>query len=139
MSVTMSPYLNFAGNTGEAMAFYHSIFGGELAITTFGEAAIDDLPAEGVMHAALVTESFTIMASDAMPGAEATWGGTRNYINLNGTDAELLAPGSPNWLKEGPSGCPSKPNPGAQHLACVWTSTASNGWSTSIRVDHSCG
>ncbi|NHB85059.1 VOC family protein [Tessaracoccus sp. HDW20] len=90
MPVTMNPYLNFAGNTREAMEFYHSIFGGDLTVDTFSSFGVTDMPADGVMHAALVTSDFTLMASDAMPGAEATWGGTRNYICLGGTNAEQL-------------------------------------------------
>ena len=31
MAITLSPYLNFAGNGREAMTYYHGIFGGELA------------------------------------------------------------------------------------------------------------
>ena len=90
MSVTMNPYLNFAGNTREAMEFYQSIFGGDLAVSSFADFGMADMPTDGTMHAALTTPDFVIMASDAMPGAEATWGGTRNYISLGGTDAAQL-------------------------------------------------
>lgn len=91
MSVQLNPYLNFAGNGREAMEFYHSIFGGELTVTTFAEAGIGEgLPGDGLMHGQLTTPDFVIMASDAMPGAEASWGGTRNYISLSGTDEALL-------------------------------------------------
>lgn len=91
MAVQLNPYLNFAGNTREAMEFYHAIFGGELSVTSFSEAGMgEEMGADGTMHAALVTPDFTIMASDAMPGAEATWGGTRNYISIGGTDEALL-------------------------------------------------
>lgn len=89
----MNPYLNFAADAREAMEFYQSIFGGELTIATFEESGVGDpMPPEGVMHAHLQTSSFSIMASDAMPGAEETWGGTRNYLSLNGeaADAETL-------------------------------------------------
>ncbi|MDF1487261.1 VOC family protein [Tessaracoccus caeni] len=85
MTISLDPYLNFAGNTREAMEFYQSIFGGELTISTFGEYGMgDDMPADGVMHAHLATSSFSLMASDAMPGAETTWGGTRNYLSVTG-------------------------------------------------------
>lgn len=93
MATTLNPYLNFPGTTREAMEFYRSVFGGTLAIATFGEYGYgDELPADGVMHAHLQTPLFSLMASDAMPGAEDTWGGTRNYLSLNGEaeDAEML-------------------------------------------------
>ena len=90
MTIALSPYLNFAGTTREAMEFYHDVFGGRLDITTFGDFKLADMPADGVMHAALVTDQFTVYASDAMPGAEASWNGTRVYLSLMGDDAETL-------------------------------------------------
>ncbi len=90
MSITMSPYLNFPGNSREAMTHYQQIFGGDLNFFTFGDFGITDFPADGTMHAALTTEHFALFASDAMPGAEATWGGTRNYISFMGDDLPTL-------------------------------------------------
>jgi PhnB protein len=86
MSLSLAPYLNFPGNTREAMGFYQSIFGGDLTVSTFGEYGME--PADGTMHAQLQHESFVLMASDAMPGAEDTWGGTRVYLSLVGDDVE---------------------------------------------------
>jgi PhnB protein len=91
MAISMNPYLNFAGNAKEAMEFYQSVFGGELNVSTFGEFGMEGMPADGTMHASLVTEHFTVMASDAMPGAEETWGGTRNYISISGDDLDTLS------------------------------------------------
>lgn len=90
MTMTLSPYLNFAGNAREAMEFYHAVFGGTLQITTFADLAVPGMPADGVMHAALVTDRFSIFASDAQPGAEASWNGTRVYLAFMGDDAEPL-------------------------------------------------
>lgn len=42
MTISLNPYLNFAGNTREAMEFYQSIFGGELTIATFEESGVGD-------------------------------------------------------------------------------------------------
>lgn len=87
MSISLSPYLNFAGNAREAMTFYQSVFGGELSVSTFAEfGGGGDMPDDGTMHAQLVHDSFTLMASDAMPGAEQTWGGTRVYLAFFGDD-----------------------------------------------------
>ena len=90
MAITVNPYLNFAGNTREAMTYYQGIFGGELVISTFADYGMDHMPADGVMHARLSNGVLTLMASDAMPGAEATWGGTRNYIAFMGDDVETM-------------------------------------------------
>ncbi|MBP1768461.1 MAG: binding 3-demethylubiquinone-9 3-methyltransferase domain protein, partial [Candidatus Aminicenantes bacterium] len=69
----LNTYLNFAGNTEEAFAFYKSVFGGEFsALVRF-----KDMPMEGVkipkadeagiMHIALpVGKSDVLMASDSL-------------------------------------------------------------------------
>lgn len=49
-----------------------------------------DMPADGTMHAELVTEHFTIMAADAMPGSEDQWGGTRIYLAFMSDDLDTL-------------------------------------------------
>ena len=42
MSVNFTPYLSFRGQARDAMAYYQSIFGGELAVTTFGDAGMTE-------------------------------------------------------------------------------------------------
>ena len=101
MSLSLAPYLNFPpGVTGEAMAFYQSIFGGTLDVSTFGEFGMEGMPPDGVMHAMLTTDSFTFMASDAMPGSEDQWGGTRVYLTFFGDEIDKLT-GWFNALAEG--------------------------------------
>ncbi len=90
MTISINPYLNFAGNSREAMTYYHEIFGGQLDIMTFADFGITDMPADGTMHARLSAPGFTLMASDAMPGAEETWGGTRVYCAFIGDDVEVM-------------------------------------------------
>ncbi|MGB0101148.1 MAG: VOC family protein [Nocardioides sp.] len=87
----LNPYLNFDGNAREAMEFYHSVFGGELMINTFGEFGMTDgVPADGVMHANLTTDQgFTLMASDNPPGGVP--GQTPNgHLSLSGPEGDLL-------------------------------------------------
>ena len=89
--VMLIPYLNFApGFTREAFTFYHSVFGGDLTIASFADFGMTDMPADGTMHAELKADGFTVMASDAMPGAENTWGGTRVYCSFMGTETDLM-------------------------------------------------
>lgn len=88
--MALVPYLNFPGNTAEAMAYYQQIFGGELSVVSFADFGMTDMPADGTMHASLVGDDFTLMASDAMPGAEQTWGGTRVYLSFSGGDPDAL-------------------------------------------------
>ncbi|MDB4878478.1 MAG: hypothetical protein JWM41_4924 [Gemmatimonadetes bacterium] len=67
------PYLNFDGNTAEAMKFYQKCTGGELDIQTFADVKAPTPPgAENrVMHARLTKGSAVLMASDTPPGK--TW------------------------------------------------------------------
>lgn len=90
MGTTLAPYLNFPGNSREAMTFYHEVFGGDLTILSFGDFGMADAPADGVMHAALKGDGFSVFASDAMPGSEQQWGTTRIYCAFMGEDLETL-------------------------------------------------
>jgi PhnB protein len=67
MAITMNPYLGFKDNAREAMEFYHSVFGGDLATSTFKQFGASTEPAEDdlVMHSQLTTPTgLTLMASD---------------------------------------------------------------------------
>ena len=66
MSVTLNPYLNFRGNAREAIEFYHSVFGGDLAVSTFADFQAAQDPSENdlVMHAQLDGPGLTLMAAD---------------------------------------------------------------------------
>ena len=53
MASVLNPYISFDGNAREAMETYRDIFGGDLAISTFGEYGQADSPiADKVMHGA---------------------------------------------------------------------------------------
>lgn len=65
---TLTPYLLFDGNCHQAMQFYKSCLGGELAVTKVKDSpAKDYLPAfqqEKTLHARLKSDSLEISASD---------------------------------------------------------------------------
>lgn len=66
------PYLNFDGNCREAMEFYKQCFGGDLELMTFGGSK-DQFPMppgseDRILHGALHSGTFILMASDSMPG-----------------------------------------------------------------------
>ena len=63
-------YLMFDGKCREAMEFYQRGFGGDLAITPFGEGQCPGLAVgeERVMHARLAQGGGLLMASDGQPG-----------------------------------------------------------------------
>lgn len=92
MPTRLNPYLSFRDNARQAMEFYQSVFGGELAANTYEEFHASDDPAEKdkVMHAMLeAPNGMTLMAADTPNSMELTPGS--NYsISLSGDDeAEL--------------------------------------------------
>ncbi len=91
MKPTLSPYLNFAGKTGEAMKFYQSVLGGELKIQTFGESGMAKTDAEKnrVLHADLKNDQLSFMASDGQPDKPVKFG-DNVHMSIVGTDEALL-------------------------------------------------
>ncbi len=62
----LNPYLNFNGTARQAMEFYQSVFGGNLALSTFSEFGAKDSPdADRIMHGMLQTDAgYTLMGAD---------------------------------------------------------------------------
>ncbi len=91
MTSQLNPYLTFNGNAREAMEFYHSVFGGQLRISTFGEfGSPDPAIADRVMHAMLTTDrGYLLMASDTAPGMPYNPGNTIT-CSLSGDPGEGL-------------------------------------------------
>jgi len=88
----LNPYIGFEDNAREAMEFYQSVFGGELAVNTFGEfgAASGGPEAEKVMHAQLETpQGYTLMASDTPEGMEHKPGNNIS-VSLSGAEGDGL-------------------------------------------------
>ena len=91
MASKLNPYLSFEGTAREAMEAYREVFGGELALSTFGEFGQAPPGFEDkIMHGQLETPAgFTLMASDTPPGMPHQAGSTIS-ISLSGDDdAEL--------------------------------------------------
>ncbi|RRO13075.1 VOC family protein [Saccharopolyspora rhizosphaerae] len=65
----LNPYLQFGGDARQALEFYHSVLGGDLALNTYGQFGQSDGPlADKIMHGNLTTQlGFTLMAADAPP------------------------------------------------------------------------
>lgn len=108
MSSRLNPYISFDGTARGAMEFYRDVFGGELALNTFGESGAADSPgADKIMHALLETPSgYAIMASDTPPGMEYQGGGSAISVSLSGDDAVELRG---YWEKLSASGTVSMP------------------------------
>ena len=90
MASRLNPYISFAGNARQAMEFYKDVFGGELALNTFGEFGQQGADADKVMHAQLESPSgYTIMGSDTPEGMAHTPGDTIT-VSLSGDDSAEL-------------------------------------------------
>lgn len=91
MASRLNPYISFSDNAREAMEFYKDVFGGELALHTFGEFGPDDTPdSEKIMHGMLETDhGFTLMGADTPPGMEINRG-DNIAVSLSGDDPDEL-------------------------------------------------
>ena len=91
MASRLNPYISFEDNARQAMEFYKEVFGGTLALSTFGEFGQADSPiADKIMHGMLETDSgFTLMGADAPPGMDLN-SGDNMAVSLSGDDADEL-------------------------------------------------
>jgi PhnB protein len=104
---TMSPYLNFLGNTEEAFNFYKSVFGGEFSVvqrfidTPFG-SEMPEGDRNKIMHIALpIAPGYVLMATDALESAgHSLTVGNNVYIAIS-PDSEAEADEIFNGLKNG--------------------------------------
>ncbi|WP_203137333.1 VOC family protein [Microbacterium sp. JZ31] len=89
----LNPYLTFRDTAREAMEFYHSVFGGELEIETFGESDVDHDPGDAdlVLHAVLETpDGMVLMASDTPSGVPYDGAGG-HAVSISGDEEEDLS------------------------------------------------
>jgi len=93
MTTRLNPYLNFRDTAREAMIFYQSVLGGELAISTFGEYQVSEDPAEAdkVMHAMLTSPSGLVLMGADVPNSMELTPGTNFAVSLFGNDEEELS------------------------------------------------
>jgi PhnB protein len=87
MATTLQPYLNFNGNTEEAMKFYAEALGAQLEIMRFGDSPKPTTPENKnrVMHSTLKTDSLLLMACDN-PSGQPGVVGNNVHLSLNFTD-----------------------------------------------------
>lgn len=93
----LNPYLNFNGNTKEAMEFYHQVLGGELTLQKFSEAPGMPVPAgyeDKIIHARLDSDAIVIMGSEGQPGTNVGFG-DNVHLSISGSDEPKLT----RWFK----------------------------------------
>lgn len=90
MTVRLTPYLNFRDNARAAMEFYHSVFGGSLELSTYGEMPMFDDPAEAnkIMHGMVTADhGVVLMGADVPNGMDFT---ANSNVSLSGDDDAVL-------------------------------------------------
>lgn len=85
MTLTTTTHINFDGDARAALEFYHSVFGGELVLVTYGMAhsadQVDD--PERVIFGQVATDGgFRVMAYDVQRGREYAPGAHPFYISV---------------------------------------------------------
>ena len=90
--VRLTPYLTFKDNAREAMAFYHSVLGGELAMDTFADNQVSEDPAEAdkIMHAMLEAPGGLVLMGADTPNSMEYVKPQGVSISLSGDDEPTL-------------------------------------------------
>ena len=86
MAIRLTPYLSFKDNAREAMEYYHSIFGGELRVSTFKELNASQDPSEDelVMHGQLEGDNGIVLMAADTPARLQYQPGTNFSMSLSG-------------------------------------------------------
>ncbi len=94
MPTRLNPYLSFRDNARQAMEFYQSVFGGELAMDTFEAFHATDStdPAElnKIMHAQLTSPNDLVLMGADTPEGMPFNPGDNISVSLSGDDAAQL-------------------------------------------------
>ena len=117
----MNSYLTFDGNAREAMEFYKTCLGGELAVMTFADSPMKAQTPPGaekrVMHARLKNGATVLMASDTMPGMPFHQG--NNFSLASAVRRRRKATNSlPHWAPAAKSLCLFRKHSGLHASAC---------------------
>ena len=92
MPSRLNPYLNFRAETRQAMAFYHTIFGGKLTLSTYKDFGMSPDPSEDdkIMHSMLEADNGIVFMAADTPNSMPFSQGTDMTMSLSGDDeAEL--------------------------------------------------
>ncbi|MDT0609191.1 VOC family protein [Streptomyces lancefieldiae] len=93
MSVKAVTHLNFRGDAGEALAFYRSVFGGDVAVVTYEDAGNVQDPAEAdqVMWGQVSTDSgLCVMAYDVPSNMPWNQGENAFFVSLRGDTTDEI-------------------------------------------------
>lgn len=94
MSVTTVPHINLRGQARAALAFYQTVFGGELTQVTYAQMGNVQDPADAdhiIWGQVVAANGFRIMACDV--AADTAWHQGENafFVSLRGNHADEIA------------------------------------------------
>ncbi|MBE7701402.1 VOC family protein [Oerskovia sp. Sa1BUA8] len=93
MTITTTTHLNFRGDARDALAFYRSVFGGDLAAVTYAEAhaVTDPAEADQIMWGQVTSDAgFRVMAYDVPSHTRHDPGVMPVFVSVRGTDPDEL-------------------------------------------------
>lgn len=93
MTIATTTHLNFRGTAHAALAFYHSVFGGDLVAVTYADAHAVQDPAEAdqvLWGQVAAPNGFRVMAFDVPSRLDWDAGKIPFYISVRGTDADEI-------------------------------------------------
>jgi PhnB protein len=93
MSVNAVTHLNFRGDAREALAFYQSVFGGDVVLVTYQDAGNLQNPAEAdeVMWGQVTAgNGFRVMAYDVPSSMPWNQGENAFFVSVRGESAEEI-------------------------------------------------
>jgi PhnB protein len=92
MTTRLNPYLGFRDTAKQALEFYRSVFGGELALSTFAQYHASEDPAEQekIMHGMLTSPSGLVLMGADTPNSMDYTPGDNFSVSLSGEDEPEL-------------------------------------------------
>ncbi|MBG6223515.1 PhnB protein [Arthrobacter sp. CAN_A2] len=92
MAATINTYLSFKDTAKEAMAFYQSVFGGELTSSTFADYQVSEDPAEQdkIMHSMLTTPSGQVLMAADTPDSMEYTAPAGHSLSISGDDEQEI-------------------------------------------------
>ncbi len=94
MSIHAITHLNFRADARQALGFYQTVFGGQMAVVTYRDAGQVRLPSEAdqVMWGQVAAESgFRVMAYDVPSGTPWNPGERAFFVAVEGDTADEIA------------------------------------------------
>jgi PhnB protein len=91
--VKLTPYIGRDGDARDLLEFYHQVFGGDLSLSTYGEAPMDapESHKNRILHGQLdAAEYIQIFASDAPPHMDMKSTDNTISLSLSGPDEGKL-------------------------------------------------